>query len=171
MFADMLTAMVRGPWGNLPVQAFTSAAADVSETDKEVVIAAELPGFSQNDIQVDLDEDLLTIRAERKSDGGREAGEKRDVHLVERSYGMLARSFRLPFSPDPQQIDAVLQSGVLTIRIPKPPAVQEKVSQIAIRSGEGEPTSQTAHTENAKTDRTQASRGAKGSAAGESAPH
>jgi hypothetical protein len=78
---------------------------------------------------------------------------------------MFARSFLLPFTPDPKQIDAVLQNGVLTIQVAKPLAAQEKVRLIPVRSGEGDAASQLAHAPPA--------RAAKASASGEheGAPH
>jgi HSP20 family protein len=66
---------------------------DVSETDKEIEVTAELPGLEEKDIQLNLADNVLTIRGEKKNE--REEKEK-DYHLVERSYGSFTRSVQLP---------------------------------------------------------------------------
>jgi len=62
MFEDMLTAITRFPWVAMPPEALAAAKIEVSETDKEISIVAELPGVSQQDLEVSLDDDVLTIR-------------------------------------------------------------------------------------------------------------
>ena len=89
---------------------------DVRETDNELRISVELPGVAEEDLEVDVDDDLLTIRAEKKAE--REV-EKADQHLTERIYGVFQRSLRLPFAADPQTVQAQMENGVLTITIPK----------------------------------------------------
>lgn len=106
---------------------------DVSETDKEIQIAAELPGVEEKDIDVTLQDDVLTLRGEKKTE--REEKEK-DFHLMERSYGSFARSIRLPYAVDPEQVNASFRNGILKISLPKPAEAKEKVRKIAVR-GEG----------------------------------
>lgn len=89
---------------------------DVRETDQEFQISVELPGVSEDNVEVDVDDDLLTVRAEKKED--REI-ERADQHVTERLYGVFQRSIRLPQSVDPQSVRATLQNGVLQITIPK----------------------------------------------------
>jgi HSP20 family protein len=102
---------------------------DVSETDKEMTIEAELPGVDEKDIDVTLADNLLTIKGEKKQ----ETEEKqKDYHLTERSYGSFMRSMSLPFDADPATIKAAFKDGVLTITLPKPPEVEAKVKKIAI---------------------------------------
>jgi HSP20 family protein len=74
---------------------------DVSETDTEVRICAELPGVSENDVDVSLDDDVLTIRGEKKFE---RKDDKENYHFMERSYGTFQRSLRLPYSVDPEKI-------------------------------------------------------------------
>jgi HSP20 family protein len=88
----------------------------VRETDKEFRISVELPGVSEDEVEVDLDDDVLTIRAEKKEE--REV-EKADQHLTERIYGVFQRTLRLPFSVDPETVEARMENGVLQIVIPK----------------------------------------------------
>jgi HSP20 family protein len=134
MFEDLLTAVARAPWTSAPVQRLSMAKMEASETDKEISIITELPGVSPQDVEVSLDDDVLTIRAESKSESTAEPAGRRDYHLMERDYGRMVRSFRLPFSPDPKQVDAVLQNGLLMIRVAKPQPVQEKVCNIPVRT-------------------------------------
>lgn len=102
---------------------------DVAQSDDGWEITAELPGVDQDDIDLRLDGDILTIsgekRDERKDDKNR---------FVERSYGSFTRSFQLPFTPDPDRITADCDRGVLTIKLPKA-AEQDKSQRITIGSG------------------------------------
>jgi HSP20 family protein len=89
---------------------------DVRETDKDFRISVELPGIAEDEVEVDLDDDVLTIRAEKKEE--REV-EKADQHLTERIYGVFQRSLRLPFAADPETVEAHMDNGVLQIVVPK----------------------------------------------------
>ena len=107
---------------------------DVSETDKEVQVQAELPGVSENDIEVSLNEDVLTLRAEKKQERREERG---GVHLSERSYGTFQRSLRLPFPVNPDQVQAQFENGVLRITLPKTQP-QERTRRIQVQSAQGQ---------------------------------
>ena len=135
MFEDMLTAITRFPWAAISPDAFAAAKTEVSETDKEISIVAELPGVSPQDIEVSLDDDVLTIRAETRGESTSDTDKERQYSVMEREYGRIVRAFRLPFSPDPNQVDAELQNGLLTIRLAKPQSVQDKASKIPVRAG------------------------------------
>lgn len=89
---------------------------DVRETEKEFRVSVELPGVAEEDIEVDVDDDLLTVRAEKKEE--REI-ERADQHVTERLFGLLQRSIRLPQPVDAQTVKASLENGVLQIVIPK----------------------------------------------------
>ena len=89
---------------------------DVSESDDEYVVTAELPGAKKEDVTVELQEDVLTLLGEKKSER-EEKGEKR--RYVERSYGSFSRSFSLPSNADPDRMHASFEDGVLTIQIGK----------------------------------------------------
>jgi len=110
---------------------------EVSETDKEVMVTAELPGIDPSKVDVSLVDDVLTIRGEKEQQKQSPAKE-RDYHLSERSYGTFARYLRLPFRADPGKIQASFKDGVLTVVIPKPEEVQQKVHRIAV-STESQP--------------------------------
>lgn len=104
---------------------------DVAETDGAVEVTAELPGIDEKDFEVVLEDDLLTIKGEKKSE--REES-KKDYHLVERSFGSFARSIRLPFSADAEAVKANFAKGVLKVSITKPLNVKNKTVKIPIRS-------------------------------------
>ncbi|TCN21291.1 Hsp20/alpha crystallin family protein [Sinorhizobium americanum] len=111
---------------------------DVSETDKEVRICAELPGVKDEDVDVSLNDDTLTIRAEKKFE---RKDEKENYHFMERSYGTFQRSLRLPYPVDADKIRADFADGVLTVTLPKGPE-QEKRRKIQVQhGGRQEPTS------------------------------
>ena len=104
---------------------------DVSETDKEVRIQAELPGVSERDVEVALDDDVLTIRAEKKQE---RREEREGIHLSERAYGTFQRSLRLPFHVDAEQVQARFDNGVLSVTLPKTQP-QERTRRVQIQSG------------------------------------
>jgi HSP20 family protein len=132
VFEDIFSAIARAPWANGVPQALTTARVQVGETDKDISIITELPGLSEQDVEVLLDDDLLTVRAEKKSESS--SG---------REYGVFLRSFRLPFSPDPAQVDAVLENGLLTICIAKPAVVRDTTRNITVRPGDSTPPEKT----------------------------
>jgi HSP20 family protein len=102
---------------------------DVSETDTELKIEAELPGIDQKDVEVVLSEGRLTIKGEKKQE---KEEKKKDYHLVERSYGAFARSIALPFEADADQVKASFAKGVLTVTVPKPPEIKAKEKRIPV---------------------------------------
>lgn len=96
---------------------------DLSETDKEIEITAELPGLEEKDIQLNVADNVLTIRGEKKNE--REET-KKDYHLVERSYGSFTRSVQLPAGVNADNIKAVMSKGVLKVTVLKPAPAQTK---------------------------------------------
>lgn len=89
---------------------------DLSETDEEVIVQAEIPGVQAKDINVSLTGDILTISGEK-----REEKESKGRHQFwsETRYGSFSRSVRLPTRVDPDKVEAESREGVLTIRLPK----------------------------------------------------
>jgi len=111
----LLRATLRGPDGYV---AEFEPAVDITERDDALVLTAELPGMSRDDITVELENNVLTIRGEKKEER-KEEGEERYVY--ERRYGSFSRSFTLPRSVDPDRISARYDRGVLTVTMPKAP--------------------------------------------------
>ena len=96
---------------------------DITETDKEIEIMAELPGLEEKDVQVNVAGNLLTIRGEKKLE--RKEKEK-DYLLVERSHGSFSRTLELPSGVDPDAIKATIAKGVLKVTVPKSAPAQAK---------------------------------------------
>ena len=105
----------RGFWGSNPVT--TAFRTDVEDTGDAFKLEAELPGFDKEDIQIDLDNDTLTISAEHNSDK-KEEDKKRNFVKRERYYGSYTRSFDVT-GIDVDRIDAAYNNGVLTLTLPK----------------------------------------------------
>ena len=102
---------------------------DISESDEEIRLSAELPGLGEEDFEVTLDGDLLTIKGEKKDE--REEKEK-GYHRVESVAGSFQRSFRLPTDVDPETVTARYDKGVLTVRVPKPEEARPQVRSIPV---------------------------------------
>lgn len=108
-----------GPGPALAEATVLSPRMDVRETEKEIVLSAELPGVDEKDVEVTLVDDLLTIRGEKKSE--RREQKKDDGYvLTERTYGAFQRAMRLPFSVPADGVKATFDKGVLTVTVPKP---------------------------------------------------
>jgi len=104
-------------------------AVDIYEQDNNIVIKAELPGVDPKDVDVRLENNVLTIKGERKLDN---EVKKENYHRVERAYGMFTRSFTLPSVVDPNGIKAEFKDGVLRITLPK--REESKPKQIQIQA-------------------------------------
>jgi len=102
-------------------------ATDVIETDKDIQIVAEMPGLQDKDIQIDLSDNMLTIRGEKSAD--REEKDK-NYRLVERSFGSFYRTLELPSGVDASAIKAEISNGVLTVTVPKPMPAQAKKIEV-----------------------------------------
>ena len=94
---------------------------DVAEDENVITVTAELPGVKENEIEVSLVSDELTIKGEKRS----EHEEKKDVqgrvvHRTERSYGAFQRTITIPYTVNADQVSAQFEDGVLTITLPKP---------------------------------------------------
>lgn len=100
---------------------------DVTETDKEIEITAELPGLEDKDVQINLADNVLTIRGEKKSE--KEQKDK-NYRMVERSYGAFERSIELPEGVNADAIKASISKGVLTVTVPKPAPAQAKTIEV-----------------------------------------
>ena len=109
-------------------------AMDLVETDDHFVLRADLPGMSESDVNIELEDNVLTLSGERKA----EHEENREgFYRMERSFGTFSRSLTLPKGVDPEGVSASFDQGVLEVRIPKPE--QRKPRKISISPGESEP--------------------------------
>jgi HSP20 family protein len=130
---DMLKKMWYGfPFHNLEedMDIGWSPRLDVSETDNNLEIVADLPGMDKKDINVSLEENLLTIKGEKKEE--RERKDKH-YHTIERRSGSFYRAIRLPIEVEKDKVEAAFKDGVLTLRLPKSKEAKKKVAQIEIK--------------------------------------
>ncbi len=131
---QLFDSFTRG-WG-LPTLAgsgetFLSPRVDIAETEAGLEMTAELPGIDPKAIELELDDDVLTLKAERKSDR-EEKDDKRRYHLTERSTGTYMRAFTLPFTPDRDKITADFDKGVLKVMVPRSPDQPKASKRIEI---------------------------------------
>lgn len=105
-------------------------AMDLIETDDHLVLRADLPGMSEDDVEIEIKDGVLTVAGERKS----EHEERSDsYHRVERAFGSFSRSLSLPDGIEAGTVKAGFANGVLEVRIPKPE--QRKPFRVAIGAG------------------------------------
>jgi HSP20 family protein len=104
---------------------------DLVETDEHFVLRADLPGLSQDDVAIELEDNVLTLSGERKAE---HEEKKEGFYRLERSFGQFRRSLTLPEGVDADAIAATFDRGVLEVRIPKPEA--RKPRKVAIHVGD-----------------------------------
>lgn len=102
---------------------------EISETDKEIKVTAEVPGLEEKDVEALLDDGVLTLRGEKRSEI-----EDREKQFSERYYGRFERRIPLGYEIDEEKVDARFKNGVLTVTLPKSAKAQSQVKRIAIRS-------------------------------------
>ena len=103
---------------------------EVSETDNEIRVAAELPGMEEKDVELFVEENGLTIRGEKRSET-----EDKERQFSERFYGRFERRIPLGFEVDEDKVKAQFRNGVLTVTVPKSPEAQRKTRRIPIGNG------------------------------------
>jgi HSP20 family protein len=123
------TRLLGEPAGSLPaIRGRFAPSVDVSEDNDRYVVTVELPGSKKDDITVEMKDQILTIRGEKRN----EREEKKEhSRWVERSYGSFSRSFTLPANAAADRIKAEFNNGVLTIDVPK--AEEAKPKSISIK--------------------------------------
>ena len=102
---------------------------DMSETKDNVIIKAEIPGMSKEDVKVSAQDNVLTLTGEKKQEK-----EEKDAnyHRIERSYGSFSRSFTLPTSVQPDKVKATYKDGILRITLPKTEEAKPKEIPISV---------------------------------------
>lgn len=109
---------------------------NVSETDKEYCITAELPGMTEADVDVSITGERIVIKGDKKSETEEKGDEKgREFHRIERTSGSFQRSLTLPFKIDPDKVVAKVKNGVLTVTVPKPSEAIAETKKIKISQG------------------------------------
>jgi HSP20 family protein len=126
-FEDLFTDFTKGFWVKplaFPAETDVRMKVDVQENDKAFTVHAEIPGVKKDDIQVDINGNMVSIRAEMKQEKEEKKGDK--VIYSERSYGMASRSLSLPGDVDTQGASASYKDGVLDLTLPKKASAQSK---------------------------------------------
>lgn len=103
---------------------------DMTENDKEIKISAELPGMDEKDIDVSLQNDMLTIKGEKKEE---KEDKGKDYYRMERSYGSFSRTIPLPVEVETDKVEAKFKKGVLSITIPKTAKAVAETKKIAVK--------------------------------------
>ncbi len=102
-------------------------ALDIYEDDDKIVIEAEIPGVNKDDIKINIEDNVLTIKAEKKKE---EKIKEEDIVYEEIAYGMYAREIELPHTVDTEKIEAEYKNGVLKIVLPKKEEVKPKQIEV-----------------------------------------
>jgi len=128
-FASLLADLV-GPSDRMG--SLMRASADVTEKEDEIRVLMEMPGMKSEDIEIELENNVLTISGEKKEERTESDKDER-YHLSERRYGHVSRSFVLPREVEQEQIQAHFEDGVLVVRIPKSEKARRR--RIEVRNG------------------------------------
>jgi HSP20 family protein len=110
-------------------------AMDLLETDEHFVLRADLPGVSEEDVNIELEDNVLTVSGERKAE---HEDNREGFYRVERTFGSFSRSLTLPRGVDADAVSATFDKGVLEVRIPKPE--ERKPRRISISGSNEQPT-------------------------------
>ena len=102
---------------------------DIVEGDREVTLKAELPGIEAKDVSISIDNNVLTLKGERRVD---KEVKKENYHRMERSFGTFSRSFALPMTLDNEKIKAEFKNGLLTVTLPKKEAAKGRTIEVNV---------------------------------------
>lgn len=105
-------------------------AVDILENNDQFVLKAEIPGMTKDDVKITLENNVLTIRGEKKNETEKKEG---DFHRIERSYGSFERSFTVPGTIKVNEIDAQYKDGVLTLTLPKAEEAKPKSIEVKVK--------------------------------------
>ncbi len=133
LFDDVFRSFDVAPFGSLTGAGRTMGwpSVELSETDKDLRISAELPGMDEKDVEVLMQDRVLTIRGEKKSEV-----EDKERAFSERTYGRFERRIPLGQDLDEDKVEASFKNGVLTVTIPKTAQATSQMKRIAINRGD-----------------------------------
>ena len=126
LFDDVFSGFDAG-WPTSSIVRSSWPKVELTEADGALRVSAELPGMDEKDVELLIDDDVLTIRGEKRSET---TDEKRGY--TERSYGRFERSIALPYAVEESKAEASFRNGVLTVSLPRSAKVQERARRIAI---------------------------------------
>ena len=131
---DKYSGDMRGAWSPFSSERSLAPHTDIYEENDQLVMKTELPGIDRKDLDITLERDRLSIRAERKEELGKEATH----HTRERYYGKYFRSITIPYPVKEDKISATIYNGVLELRLPKAEEVKAKKIKIKAEIPQGE---------------------------------
>ena len=105
-----------------------SPAVDIYETESEIIVQAELPGMERKEIELSLENNVLTLKGDRRFE---KEGKDENYHRIERSYGSFTRAFSIPAMVNEEEIKADYKEGVLAILLPKKERARSKQIEIS----------------------------------------
>jgi HSP20 family protein len=132
-FDQLFTNFMGGRQGN-GASLMRAPETDVVESEREIRVVTEMPGLKRENIEIDVENNVLTIRGEKRE--ARTEGEAGKYHRAERRYGTFARSFVLPRDVDSDAIQASFEDGVLTVTVPKSEKARRRRIQIGGEGGQ-----------------------------------
>lgn len=136
-FGDVMDRMLQDLGHGMPAASaqrndgFLIPKVDVAETDAGLELTAELPGFEEKDVSLDIHDGVLTIKAVHE-DEREEKDEKKHYHLLERSQGTFLRRLALPFEADSDKASAHLENGLLKVTVPRLATAEKKPKTIPV---------------------------------------
>ena len=131
VFEDFWQRVENGWNGRMTPIGMFGPSTDVSEADDSIEVAIELPGMSEDDIDISLSGDAMTIRGEKKIE---HEDKRKGVYMSERSYGAFYRTIPLPPGVDTDKAEATFKRGVLTVKLPKSAEAQAKVKRFSVKA-------------------------------------
>ena len=132
MFSNRLSRVFGDAWDSPEPTGSWIPAVNVEEAADELLLTAELPGMNEEDINVDIENNILTIHGEKREER-EEGGEGHKYDVWERRYGSFHRAFTLPLSVQADAIKADFDGGILTVRLPKAPEAKGRTIKIAAK--------------------------------------
>jgi HSP20 family protein len=130
LFSNRLSRVFGNAWDTPEFTGVWIPAVNVEEAADELLLTAELPGMREEDVNVGIENNILTIRGEKR-EAREEGDEGHRYHVWERRYGSFQRAFTLPSSIQADAIRAEFDRGVLTVRMPKSPEARGRTIEIA----------------------------------------
>jgi len=109
-----------------------SPAVDISETENDLILKADIPDIDPKNVGIQLENGTLTLRGERKFEQEQKNGGQKGFHRIERSYGTFVRAFSLPDTVDSEKVKADYKNGVLTVTLPKKEVAKPKTINVEI---------------------------------------
>jgi HSP20 family protein len=124
-FEDALNDLIQAPVTSRP----WTPSVDIFETQNELIVKADLPEVKLEDIAINLENGVLSLKGERKFE---HKADKAGYHRMERSYGSFARNFSIPETVDPEKVQAAFKDGVLTVTLPKKEIAKPRAIKVNI---------------------------------------